>query len=102
VEEFEDLSTATEIQLGELVKKKFGTDFFMLDQYPSSVRPFYTMPNPSNPLFSNSYDIFMRGQEICSGAQRCHGAVGDEIFALLWVQGCRVGYVREADLSARA
>jgi aspartyl/asparaginyl-tRNA synthetase len=74
VDEMEDLSTPNEIHLGSLVKQKYGTDFFMLDQYPSSVRPFYTMPNPSNPLFSNSYDIFMRGQEICSGAQRCHGA----------------------------
>ena len=24
---------------------------------------------------SNSYDIFIRGQEICSGAQRCHDSV---------------------------
>ena len=30
------------------------------------------MVNQTNPLFSNSYDMFIRGQEICSGAQRCH------------------------------
>ena len=71
----DDLSTAIEIQLGEIVKKKFGSDFFILDQYPSSIRPFYTMPNKQNPLYSNSYDIFIRGQEICSGAQRCHDPV---------------------------
>jgi len=32
------------------------------------------MPDPENPLYSNSYDFFMRGQEIMSGAQRVHDA----------------------------
>ena len=64
-----------EVALGKAVKEKYGTDFFVLDKYPSSVRPFYTMPCPENPAFSNSYDIFLRGQEICSGAQRCHDPV---------------------------
>jgi len=44
----------------------------MLDKYPSTIRPFYTMPDPEDKRFSNSYDMFLRGQEICSGAQRCH------------------------------
>jgi len=54
------------------VKTKYQADFYALDQYPSVVRPFYTMPSMINPLYSNSYDLFIRGQEICSGAQRCH------------------------------
>ena len=74
VDDMADLSSAIELQLGQLVKEKYQADFFILDQYPSAVRPFYTMLNASNPLFSNSYDIFIRGQEICSGAQRCHDA----------------------------
>ena len=37
-----------------------------------SARPFYTMPDPENPKLSNSYDLFIRGQEIVSGAQRVH------------------------------
>lgn len=68
----EDLSTANEKFLGKLVKKKYGTDFFILDKYPLCVRPFYTMPDPNNPKFSNSYDMFIRGEEILSGAQRIH------------------------------
>ena len=36
------------------------------------VRPFYTMPNPEDPKWSNSFDVFMRGEEIISGAQRVH------------------------------
>ena len=46
---------------GKLVKEKFGTDFYMMDKYPLSVRPFYTMPDPENPELSNSYDVFIRG-----------------------------------------
>jgi len=67
----QDLSGAQELALGAAVKAKYGTDFFMLDQYPSSIRPFYTMPMEDR-RYSNSYDMFIRGQEICSGAQRCH------------------------------
>ena len=48
-----DLSSSLELILGELVKVKYNADFFILDQYPSAIRPFYTMPSPSNPLFSN-------------------------------------------------
>lgn len=36
------------------------------------VRPFYTMPSPSNSQYSNSFDVFIRGEEIISGAQRVH------------------------------
>jgi aspartyl/asparaginyl-tRNA synthetase len=32
----------------------------MMDKYPYSVRPFYTMPDPENPALSNSYDVFIR------------------------------------------
>ena len=36
------------------------------------VRPFYTMPCPDDPEVSNSFDVFIRGEEIISGAQRIH------------------------------
>ena len=32
------------------------------------------MPDAEDPLYSNSYDFFMRGEEILSGAQRVHDA----------------------------
>ncbi|XP_015272599.1 PREDICTED: aspartate--tRNA ligase, cytoplasmic [Gekko japonicus] len=70
--EEEDLSTPSEKLLGRLVKEKYDTDFYILDKYPLAVRPFYTMPDPTNPKISNSYDMFMRGEEILSGAQRVH------------------------------
>ncbi|XP_049882714.1 aspartate--tRNA ligase, cytoplasmic [Pectinophora gossypiella] len=70
--EEDDLSTPDEKLLGRLVKAKYDTDFYILDKYPLAVRPFYTMPDPNNPKVSNSYDMFMRGEEILSGAQRIH------------------------------
>ena len=80
-----------------------GQDY-IIDKFPSNVRPFYTMPDPVDPNFSNSYasgtrlgpsaagarptpphapphpipppryryDIFIRGEEVTSGAQRIH------------------------------
>lgn len=68
----QDISTTHEKLLGKLVREKYDTDFFIMDKYPLSVRPFYTMPDPADPTLSNSYDLFIRGEEIVSGAQRIH------------------------------
>ncbi|KAF2105114.1 aspartyl-tRNA synthetase [Rhizodiscina lignyota] len=70
--DYDDLTTPQEKLLGKLVLEKYHTDFYTLDQFPLSIRPFYTMPSGINPQNSNSYDLFMRGQEIMSGAQRVH------------------------------
>eukprot|EP01056_Protomagalhaensia_sp_Gyna25_P004440 Protomagalhaensia_sp_Gyna_25__4439@NODE_405_length_3550_cov_29_222159_g311_i0_p1_GENE_NODE_405_length_3550_cov_29_222159_g311_i0NODE_405_length_3550_cov_29_222159_g311_i0_p1_ORF_typecomplete_len549_score111_52tRNAsynt_2/PF00152_20/2_5e99tRNA_anticodon/PF01336_25/4_7e08tRNAsynt_2d/PF01409_20/4_2tRNAsynt_2d/PF01409_20/0_092Borrelia_P83/PF05262_11/0_76NAMassociated/PF14303_6/0_85_NODE_405_length_3550_cov_29_222159_g311_i03021948 len=67
-----DLTTEQEKALGKLVYEKHNTDFYYLINYPLGVRPFYTMPNPNDESLSNSYDFFMRGEEILSGAQRIH------------------------------
>lgn len=70
--ELEDLNTANEKELGRIVREKYKTDFYVLDKFPMAVRPFYTMPDPDDSRWSNSYDMFMRGEEILSGAQRIH------------------------------
>eukprot|EP00250_Pteridium_aquilinum_P033487 c5724_g1_i1 orf=476-2089(-) len=72
VDPFGDLDTATERRLGGLVKRKYGTDFYILHRYPLAVRPFYTMPCHDDARYSNSFDVFIRGEEIISGAQRVH------------------------------
>ncbi|KAH8079405.1 aspartyl-tRNA synthetase, cytoplasmic [Cristinia sonorae] len=72
--DLEDLSTAAEKKLGQLVKAKYNTDYYILNKFPLAVRPFYTMPDPENEELSNSFDIFLRGEEILSGAQRIHHA----------------------------
>eukprot|EP01087_Luapelamoeba_hula_P009185 TRINITY_DN2360_c0_g1_i2.p1 TRINITY_DN2360_c0_g1~~TRINITY_DN2360_c0_g1_i2.p1 ORF type:complete len:684 (-),score=146.19 TRINITY_DN2360_c0_g1_i2:23-2074(-) len=72
VGDFDDLSTKAEKLLGRVVANKYNTDFYILDHFPSAIRPFYTMPDPLDERYSNSYDLFIRGEEICSGAQRIH------------------------------
>jgi len=72
VGELDDLSTANEKELGKIIKRKYNTDFYILDKFPLGIRPFYTMPDPHDSRYSNSYDIFLRGEEIMSGAQRVH------------------------------
>lgn len=70
--ETDDINTENEKKLGALVKERYGVDFYISDRFPSCVRPFYTMPCPDDKRFTNSYDMFIRGEEISSGAQRIH------------------------------
>lgn len=72
VRDDEDMSTPQEKALGALIRKKYDTDFYVLDKFPVSARPFYAMPDPENPEVTNAYDFMMRGQEILSGGQRLH------------------------------
>ncbi|EJD51901.1 aspartate-tRNA ligase [Auricularia subglabra TFB-10046 SS5] len=69
-----DINTENEKRLGRLVREKYKTDYFIIDKFPMDLRPFYTMADPNNSALSNSYDFFMRGEEILSGAQRIHDA----------------------------
>ena len=70
--EYEDLSTRAEIQLGQVIKQKFKTDYYIIDKFPASARPFYTHLDPNDERVTNSFDIFLRGQEITTGGQRIH------------------------------
>ncbi|KAK4200583.1 tRNA synthetases class II-domain-containing protein [Triangularia verruculosa] len=85
VSDFEDMSTPQEKALGALIKKKYNTDFYVLDKFPSDARPFYAKEDPANPKVTNAYDFFMRGQEILSGGQRIHDPV--ELEARLRTKG---------------
>ncbi|TFK30492.1 aspartate-tRNA ligase [Coprinopsis marcescibilis] len=71
-EDLDDINTENEKRLGRLIKAKYDTDYYIIDKFPMALRPFYTMPDPDDPTLSNSYDFFMRGEEILSGAQRIH------------------------------
>lgn len=72
VSDDEDMSTPQEKALGALIRKKYKTDFYVLDKFPVEARPFYALPDPENPKVTNAYDFMMRGQEILSGGQRVH------------------------------
>ncbi|KAK4125282.1 aspartyl-tRNA synthetase [Parathielavia appendiculata] len=75
VSDDEDMSTPQEKALGALIRKKYNTDFYVLDKFPESARPFYAKEDPTNRKVTNAYDLFMRGQEICSGGQRINDPV---------------------------
>ncbi|XP_002965575.2 aspartate--tRNA ligase 1, cytoplasmic [Selaginella moellendorffii] len=81
-----DLDTETERRLGLLVKERYKTDFYILHRYPLAVRPFYTMPAVDDPKYSNSFDVFIRGEEIISGAQRVH----DKDLLLKRIEECNI------------
>jgi aspartyl-tRNA synthetase len=71
-EEDEDISTKDEKLLGMIIHNTHGEDFYMIDKFPSALRPFYTMRDSEDDKWANAYDIFLRGEEITSGAQRIH------------------------------
>jgi aspartyl-tRNA synthetase len=70
--DLEDMNAEKERTLGRAVYEKYHTDFYIVDQFPTHIRPFYSMVNPDNPTYANAYDLFIRGEEVCSGAQRVH------------------------------
>lgn len=70
--ELDDLNSQNEKALGDLIKQKYNSDLFVLNKYPLKARPFYTMPFKEDSLYSNSFDIILRGQEISSGSERIH------------------------------
>lgn len=43
-------STENEKRLGRIVKAKYKTDYFIVDKFPLALRPFYTMPDPMDPV----------------------------------------------------
>ncbi|KAH7211303.1 hypothetical protein BKA60DRAFT_638692 [Fusarium oxysporum] len=69
--EGEDLSTRDELRLGELVKQKYMTDYYILDKLPAHTRPFYTN-RAKGTQWANPFNIFLRGRWICTGGQRIH------------------------------
>lgn len=70
----DDFSLPQERRLGQLIKDRYGVDLYVVDAFPAAARPFYTMPvseaAPEGP--TRSFDMYLRGEEICSGAQRVH------------------------------
>merc|ERR1712187_35164 len=71
-EDEEDISTEDEKLLGIIIHREYGEDFYIIDKFPKDTRPFYTMPDPEDARWTNAYDLFLRGEEITSGAQRIH------------------------------
>ena len=52
--------------------------FVFVTGYPMRKRPFYTHPQPSDPVWSNGFDLLFRGLELVTGGQRLHRAADYE------------------------
>ncbi|OLN93939.1 Aspartate-tRNA ligase, cytoplasmic 2 [Colletotrichum chlorophyti] len=76
VRDDEDMSTPQEKALGEVVRAKYKTDFYVIDKFPETARPFYAKLDDAGTTVgdgvrvTNAFDFFIRGQEVLSGGQR--------------------------------
>ncbi len=68
----DDLGLEEQEVLAELVKKKHGSEFMFLYEYPFEIRPFYHMKPEGKPDISKSFDLVWNGVECATGAQREH------------------------------
>jgi len=67
-----DLAPEHERALGAWARETHGSDFLAVEGYPMRKRPFYTHTQPSDPQWSNSFDLLFRGLELVTGGQRLH------------------------------
>ena len=63
----DDLDTETERFLGESI----GEHYFLTD-WPSSIKPYYTLPYEDRPEVCRGFDLMHPRMELASGAQRVH------------------------------
>ena len=66
-----DIDPERERMICDWAKDKYDSDLIFLTHYPSSIRPFYTMPS-KDPQYTESFDLLFRGVEIATGGQRIH------------------------------
>jgi len=67
-----DLTPQDEVDICKWALEKHNSDLVTITHFPTSAKPFYTMPDPENPEYSLSYDLLFRGVEVLSGSQREH------------------------------
>lgn len=85
------MTTPQEKALGAVVRAKFNTDFYVIDKFPETARPFYAKVDATNNTagggsrVTNAFDFFLRGQEILSGGERINDP--DELEERIRVKG---------------
>jgi nondiscriminating aspartyl-tRNA synthetase len=68
----DDLAPQHERWLCEWATEEHGSELLFVTHYPTSKRPFYTMPATGDPAHTHSFDLLCRGTEIVTGGQRVH------------------------------
>jgi aspartyl-tRNA synthetase len=67
-----DFSPEEEKELGRIIEQETGSEFFFMIDYPHSSRAFYHMKSSKDPSLALGFDLFWKGLEITTGAQREH------------------------------
>jgi len=67
-----DFSPEEERAISEIMEEETGCEFVFVYEYPHKNRAFYHMKDESNPPYALGYDLFWKGIEITTGAQREH------------------------------
>lgn len=65
-----DLEPSEEQELCKWAEEKHDSPFVFITHYPTSKRPFYTMPDPENPDLTLSFDLLGIKEEWFTGSQR--------------------------------
>jgi nondiscriminating aspartyl-tRNA synthetase len=65
-----DLEPSDEKELCKWAIEENGAPFVFITHYPTSKRPFYTMPDPEDPEFTLSFDMLGVAEEWVTGGQR--------------------------------
>ena len=64
----DDFSRELERKLYEIL----GDDLYIIYDWPTDIRAFYSMPDADRPEICHAYDLMYKGLEISSGAKRIH------------------------------
>lgn len=67
-----DFSPEEEKAIGKIMEEETGCEFLFIVDYPHARRAFYHMKNPDMPTLALGFDLFWKGLEITTGAQREH------------------------------
>ena len=68
----DDFDAESEKLLTEYYKNQTGHEFLFVKDYPAEVRAFYHMRYNDRPNVTKSFDLYWKGIEITTGAQREH------------------------------
>ncbi|HOI18285.1 MAG TPA: aspartate--tRNA(Asn) ligase [Candidatus Woesearchaeota archaeon] len=68
----EDLDKEAEQILAKYVKDKYDSDFYFVNRFAFSIKPFYVMRIDDNPKRARSVDLYYKDLELSSGGQREH------------------------------
>ena len=68
----DDMDSESERRIAEYAAREYGHEFLFVTDYPATSRAFYQMRHDDRPHLTRGFDLFWRGLEVTTGAQREH------------------------------